>query len=208
VLYKHQLVRNEKKKKAMDKQLEFLLGQTERYSTMLAENLVEPYKQGQNTPSKPLLTIESKSDEERAEQIPPEINSSAGLESGSPELDEDYDLKSEDETEDDEDTIEEDEKHFTKRERQEELEALQNEVDLPVEELLRRYTSGRVSRETSPVKDENEDNLTSVSRVTSPVKDENQDNLASVGQDHGEDKNNLAASEETEGNPSVRRSVS
>ncbi|ANM64835.1 SNF2 domain-containing protein / helicase domain-containing protein [Arabidopsis thaliana] len=206
VLYKHQLVRNEKKKKAMDKQLEFLLGQTERYSTMLAENLVEPYKQGQNTPSKPLLTIESKSDEERAEQIPPEINSSAGLESGSPELDEDYDLKSEDETEDDEDTIEEDEKHFTKRERQEELEALQNEVDLPVEELLRRYTSGRVSRETSPVKDENEDNLTSVSRVTSPVKDENQDNLASVGQDHGEDKNNLAASEETEGNPSVRRS--
>jgi E1A-binding protein p400 len=30
VLYKHQLVRNEKKKKAMDKQLEFLLGQTER----------------------------------------------------------------------------------------------------------------------------------------------------------------------------------
>jgi E1A-binding protein p400 len=88
------------------------------------------------------------------------------------------------------------------------LEALQNEVDLPVEELLRRYTSGRVSRETSPVKDENEDNLTSVSRVTSPVKDENQDNLASVGQDHGEDKNNLAASEETEGNPSVRRSVS
>jgi E1A-binding protein p400 len=98
VLYKHQLVRNEKKKKAMDKQLEFLLGQTERYSTMLAENLVEPYKQGQNTPSKPLLTIESKSDEERAEQIPPEINSSAGLESGSPELDEDYDLKSEDET--------------------------------------------------------------------------------------------------------------
>lgn len=42
---------------------------------MLAENLVEPYKQGQNTPSKPLLAIESKSDEERAEQIPPEINS-------------------------------------------------------------------------------------------------------------------------------------
>ncbi|CAL9220576.1 unnamed protein product [Arabidopsis halleri] len=195
VLYKHQLVRNEKKKKAMDKQLEFLLGQTERYSTMLAENLVEPYKQGQNTPSKPLLAIESKSDEERAEQIPPEINPSAGLESGSPELDEDYDLKSEDETEDDEDTIEEDEKHFTKRERQDELEALQNEVDLPVEELLRRYTAGREFYFDPPV-----------SRETSPVKDENEDNLASVGQDHGEDKNNLTASEETEGNPSVRRS--
>lgn len=42
---------------------------------MLAENLVEPYKQGQNTPPKSLLAIQSKTDEERAEQIPPEINS-------------------------------------------------------------------------------------------------------------------------------------
>lgn len=40
VLYKHQAELDEKKKKALDKQLEFLLGQTERYSTMLAENLV------------------------------------------------------------------------------------------------------------------------------------------------------------------------
>ncbi|KAA8518825.1 hypothetical protein F0562_016401 [Nyssa sinensis] len=41
VLYKHQLELDEKRKKALDKQLEFLLGQTERYSTMLAENLVD-----------------------------------------------------------------------------------------------------------------------------------------------------------------------
>ncbi|XP_023642512.1 protein PHOTOPERIOD-INDEPENDENT EARLY FLOWERING 1 isoform X2 [Capsella rubella] len=186
VLYKHQLARNEKKKKAMDKQLEFLLGQTERYSTMLAENLVEPYKQGENASPKALLAIESKTDEERAEQRPPEINSC--LESGSPEIDEDYDLKSEDETEDDENTIEEDEKHFTKRERQEELEALRDEVDLPVEELLRRYTAGRVSQEISP---EN---------------DESGDKVAAVDQNHGEDMNNLTASEETEESPSVRRS--
>lgn len=32
VLYKHQLELDEKKKKALDKQLEFLLGQTERFS--------------------------------------------------------------------------------------------------------------------------------------------------------------------------------
>ena len=31
VLYKHQMVLDEKKKKALDKQLEFLLGQTERW---------------------------------------------------------------------------------------------------------------------------------------------------------------------------------
>ncbi|KAJ0612854.1 putative DNA helicase chromatin remodeler HSA family [Helianthus annuus] len=41
VLYKHRLELDQKKKKALDKQLEFLLGQTERYSTMLAENLVD-----------------------------------------------------------------------------------------------------------------------------------------------------------------------
>ena len=33
VLYKHQMELDEKKKKALDKQLEFLLGQTERYSS-------------------------------------------------------------------------------------------------------------------------------------------------------------------------------
>ncbi|XP_024015773.1 protein PHOTOPERIOD-INDEPENDENT EARLY FLOWERING 1 isoform X2 [Eutrema salsugineum] len=187
VLYKHQLVRNEKKKKAMDKQLEFLLGQTERYSTMLAENLVEPLKPGQNNSPNTLLAIQSKIDEERAEEIPSELN--ACLDPGTLDIDEDYDLKSEDESEDDEDTIEEDEKHFTKQERQEELDALQNEVDLPVEELLRRYTAGRVSRETSP------------------EEEENKANLASVGEEHIEaDENNLTASEEIEGSPSVRRS--
>ncbi|KAK8964092.1 DNA helicase INO80 [Platanthera guangdongensis] len=40
VLYKYQLESDERKRKALDKQLAFLLGQTERYSTMLAENLV------------------------------------------------------------------------------------------------------------------------------------------------------------------------
>ncbi|CAN8259575.1 unnamed protein product [Cochlearia groenlandica] len=189
VLYKHQLVRNEKKKKAMDKQLEFLLGQTERYSTMLAENLVEPYKRGQNDSPRKLPAIESKGDEERAEEIHSEMNPSADLESETLDIDEDYHLKSEDESEDDEDTLEEDEKQFTKQERQEELEALQNEVDLPVEELLRRYTGGRVSQETIPEKVDSEANL------------------VPVGEDCIEaDKNNLIASEETEGSPSVRRS--
>ncbi|KAL3680093.1 hypothetical protein R1sor_023049 [Riccia sorocarpa] len=41
VMYKHQLVLEERRKKALDKHLDFLLGQTERYSTMLAENLGE-----------------------------------------------------------------------------------------------------------------------------------------------------------------------
>lgn len=44
--------------------------------------------------------------------------------------------------EDDEHTIEEDEAVITKEEREEELAALQNEVDLPLEELLKRYAIG------------------------------------------------------------------
>ena len=42
---------------------------------------------------------------------------------------------------DDENTIDEDEALFTKEERQEELAALQNEVDLPLEELLKQYAT-------------------------------------------------------------------
>lgn len=41
--------------------------------------------------------------------------------------------------EDDEHTLEEDEALITEEERKEELAALQNEVDLPLEELLKRY---------------------------------------------------------------------
>lgn len=86
---------------------------------MLAENLVEPYKHGQNNSPKPILAIESKSDEEGAEETPSELNAcehhithlricllrcfnkypdivAAGLESGTLDVDEDYDLNSDD----------------------------------------------------------------------------------------------------------------
>ncbi|KAM7467771.1 hypothetical protein LguiB_015333 [Lonicera macranthoides] len=127
VMYKHQLELDEKKKKALDKQLEFLLGQTERYSTMLAENLVGP-------------NVESQSN--------------------IVDNDEDFDLQSEDESEDDEHTIEEDEALITKEERQEELAALHNEIDLPLEELLKRYAAEESGRESSPEKNADVDEPT------------------------------------------------
>ncbi|CAN4095126.1 unnamed protein product [Withania somnifera] len=114
VLYKHQLELDEKKKKALDKQLEFLLGQTERYSTMLAENLV-------SSPSTCKRTNSLSAPEALRIQY-------------------------------DEHTIEEDEAVITKEEREEELAALQNEVNLPLEELLKRYTVGEASRDCSPEK--------------------------------------------------------
>ncbi|KZV44967.1 protein PHOTOPERIOD-INDEPENDENT EARLY FLOWERING 1, partial [Dorcoceras hygrometricum] len=166
VAYKHQLELDEKKKKALDKQLEFLLGQTERYSTMLAENLVNS-----PTPCKPshICTAQEKPN------IPPrgddidktKSESDAGSQSNSPTLDEDYDVLSEDELVDDEHTIEEDEALITNEEREEELAALQSEIDLPLEEILKRYAAQEACREKSPEKINNAAGATDTSNLNS-----------------------------------------
>ncbi|KAL4560597.1 hypothetical protein LXL04_032750 [Taraxacum kok-saghyz] len=145
VLYKHRLELDQKKKKALDKQLEFLLGQTERYSTMLAENLVDSSsRQHVNLPPVPAIEYKDQSD----------VNGSAepNVESQSNILETDEDYKSEIEPEDDEHTLEEDEALITEDERREEIAALQNEMDLPLEELLSRYTAK--DEETTPGKTE------------------------------------------------------
>ncbi|KAL3637272.1 Pharynx and intestine in excess protein 1 [Castilleja foliolosa] len=155
VLYKHQLELDEKKKKALDKQLEFLLGQTERYSSMLAENLVDsptPLKSSNFCTIQAQPSIQEKEDAETDQRA---FKSDTGSQSDLPAADEDYDIQSGDEPEDDERTLEEDEALITKEERDEELAALQSEIDLPIEELLKRYASQEVSREKSSDKDDN-----------------------------------------------------
>ncbi|KAJ0503173.1 putative DNA helicase chromatin remodeling SNF2 family [Helianthus annuus] len=135
VQYKHRLELDQKKKKALDKQLDFLLGQTERYSTMLAENLVDSSsRQHVNASSvQELPAIEYKDQTDVNGCTEPHIESQSNI------IDTDEDYKSENEVEDDERTIEEDEALITEDERREELAALQNEADLPLEELLKRY---------------------------------------------------------------------
>ncbi|OWM78962.1 hypothetical protein CDL15_Pgr003133 [Punica granatum] len=148
VLYKHQMELDVKKKKALDKQLEFLLGQTERYSTMLAENLVDVRRplQQNNAPDSQMKISDKEADEVRLrEEV--ELEAEPLVETAD---DDDFDLQTEDESEDDEHTIEEDEALITAEERQEELEALQNEMDVPLEELLERYAVGKGSRQTHP----------------------------------------------------------
>lgn len=137
VLYKHRLELDQKKKKALDKQLEFLLGQTERYSTMLAENLVDssPHQHVQLSSvqeQRPAIEYKDQSDVNGCAE--PNVESQSNI------LETDEDYKAENEPEDDEHTLEEDEALITEDERREELTALQNEMDLPLEELLRRYT--------------------------------------------------------------------
>lgn len=147
VLYKHRLELDQKKKKALDKQLEFLLGQTERYSTMLAENLVDSsprqHVHVSSVQERPAIEYKDQSDANGCAE--PNVESQSNI------LETDEDYKSEIEPEDDEHTLEEDEALITEDERREEIAALQNEMDLPLEELLARYT---VKEESTPAKTE------------------------------------------------------
>ncbi|KAL6522407.1 Pharynx and intestine in excess protein 1 [Orobanche minor] len=155
VLYKHQLELDEKKKKALDKQLEFLLGQTERYSSMLAENLVNSPTPDKSSNLCTTLTQPGSHQKGGDETNQRAYESDSGFQSDIHAADEDYNLQCSHESEDDERTVEEDEALITKEEREEELAALQSEGDLPLEEILRRYTSEEVSREKSPDMDDN-----------------------------------------------------
>ncbi|XP_024982552.1 protein PHOTOPERIOD-INDEPENDENT EARLY FLOWERING 1 isoform X3 [Cynara cardunculus var. scolymus] len=159
VLYKHRLELDQKKKKALDKQLQFLLGQTERYSTMLAENLGDSsprqHVHSSLVQEQPAIQYEDHTDINGCAE--PNVESQSDI----LEIDEDY--KSEKEPEDDEHTIEEDEALITEDERREELEALHNEVDLPLEELLRRYAVGEDNTESTPGKTDGVAELTQAS---------------------------------------------
>ncbi|GAB2227484.1 hypothetical protein Drorol1_Dr00009306 [Drosera rotundifolia] len=147
VMYKHQLELDDKKKKAMDKQLEYLLGQTERYSTMLAENLLgapDPCEPTRQCTREEMLSAQ----QDKSSNIPHRESLPDGG-SGNAEIDDEYSIESEDEVEDDEHTIEADEALITQEERREELEALQYEIDLPLEELLKRFSSNEANGESS-----------------------------------------------------------
>ncbi|XP_057423280.1 protein PHOTOPERIOD-INDEPENDENT EARLY FLOWERING 1 isoform X3 [Lotus japonicus] len=146
VLYKHQMVLDEKKKKALDKQLEFLLGQTERYSTMLAENLVD-----------------STSADKPAEKNSAEHH--IDYQSDAPDHDEEYGVQSDDESEDDEQTLEEDEALITKEERQEELTALHDEMNLPIEELRKRYAGEKGELERPQISQEHSEDGAKIART-------------------------------------------
>ncbi|XP_061364443.1 protein PHOTOPERIOD-INDEPENDENT EARLY FLOWERING 1 isoform X2 [Gastrolobium bilobum] len=185
VLYKHQMELDEKKKKALDKQLEFLLGQTERYSTMLAENLVDTYKPAEKIPAEYDMSIQYKDVHGDFISEPKEANVDYQLDA--PENDEEYDVQSDDELEDDEQTLEEDEALITEGERQEELAALRDEMDLPIEELLKRYAGEKgesVTQESSP--EHSEDGGKIVRAGDGDVKEglasENGDDLLSISQ--------------------------
>ncbi|RVW81447.1 Protein PHOTOPERIOD-INDEPENDENT EARLY FLOWERING 1 [Vitis vinifera] len=106
--------------------------------------------------------------------------------------------------EDDEHTIEEDEALITEEERQEELEALHNEIDLPLEELLKRYAMKKVSSGSSQDKDEEEAEPTSVGDdhfggegqdLSDTCKIDKNSSLTVIGRRCGESNGSLSISE-------------
>ncbi|KAM7270265.1 hypothetical protein ACFE04_029479 [Oxalis oulophora] len=200
VLYKHQMELDEKKKKALDKQLEFLLGQTERYSTMLAENLGDSsYKPKQENPAQQQQVVGCEEEGNDTEN-PSDLNGE--LQPLTADIDEDYDVQSE-ESEDDEHTIEEDEALISKTERDEELEALHNEIDLPIEELLKRYTRERGSRESSPEKEHGANPDSGSRESSSPGNDD--DTKPSLVENHGNGLDLCASQTANTNNSIVRR---
>ncbi|XP_048425634.1 protein PHOTOPERIOD-INDEPENDENT EARLY FLOWERING 1-like isoform X2 [Pyrus x bretschneideri] len=94
VFYKHQMELDKKKRKALDK-LKFLLGQTERYSTMLAENLGDSYKPVQQYPTQDQPSIQCKEMDKNDTNKSTELNARerANIDAAA---DDDYDVQSDD----------------------------------------------------------------------------------------------------------------
>ncbi|MCO5555305.1 hypothetical protein L7F22_008850 [Adiantum nelumboides] len=231
ILYKHQMVLEGIKKKALDKHLDFLVGQTERYSTMLAEiwmdtpaeELQPPnWPEGMQVRSSNNHAVSNADGEDFSFKGRPQIHSNderpGGLRAaesqevmsntqnsdsngdshvhhqsndlkpvneearktasyfhsrkdashknegdstygkmGKKEEDQEFSPESMEDVEDDLTTLEADEALITEEERNEELLALEKEGSLPLEELLKMYSSRRGEEEEEEEEDEEEE---------------------------------------------------
>ena len=155
--HKQQVKVDMEKKKVLNKHLDFLVDQTEKYSTMIAQNLAAP------TPSA------AKEEESAAATAPKAADTSSGsgaaassskdapasdlevLEKGDTE----FSMNVDDEEVDDEETLDEAEKDENREDTKAEVDALQAEQDMPIEELLKKL--GYVHGEADDDEDEEED---------------------------------------------------
>ena len=119
----------EKRKKALDIHLNFIVDQTEKYSSWLAEGL-------NKNPSSELNEQQQPANEEPDTEESNDANETrkeTSLEKG----DDEFNLSQDEE--DFEDTIAEQEKVENDDENEQELEDLENEANIPIEKLLERY---------------------------------------------------------------------
>jgi E1A-binding protein p400 len=167
VLYKVRTEVEARKKEVMDKQLDFLLGQTQKYSTMLAERLkgegptaieaaAAAALEGPSSSRQPSVSLEpsagpSREAQQRGARQRPRraargASPASAAVSGTAEGEDSDEYRSgEDDDADNEATIEEEEAlvaaegRDVKKEEADELAGLDEEADLPLEDLLARY---------------------------------------------------------------------
>lgn len=148
-LHKQNAKLDEKKKAVMDRHLDFLVGQTERYTSMLAKDIQASTAAAENaakaaavqqTPGAKQEAADEAMEEARDGSIPADPNDAEFI----PVVDEN-------DEDDDEATLEEEEENAEDPE--EEVEALQTESDMPIQQLLSQY--GDLSE--MPSSDEDED---------------------------------------------------
>uniref|UniRef100_A0A8C5KIN7 Snf2-related CREBBP activator protein n=1 Tax=Jaculus jaculus TaxID=51337 RepID=A0A8C5KIN7_JACJA len=137
VQFKQQSRLEEKRKKALDLHLDFIVGQTEKYSDLLSQSLNQPLASSK-AGSSPCLGSSS------AASSPPLPASQLD--------DEDGDFQPQEEEEDDEETIEvEEQQEGNDAETQRrEIELLRHEGELPLEELLRSLPPQLLGEPSSP----------------------------------------------------------
>ncbi|XP_066579352.1 helicase SRCAP isoform X2 [Amia ocellicauda] len=166
VQFKQQSRLEEKRKKALDLQLDFIVGQTEKYSDLLSQSLSEAPPPGPLPPARPTPATRPTQEEE------------------------DGDFEPQCEEEDDEETIEvEEQQEGNDAETQRrEIELLRQEGELPLDELLQTLRA-QMHKEDSSSVDE-------ASRASSPALEEDEDEEFTADEDEGEDEEDTIAAQE------------
>ena len=149
--HKQQVQVDVEKKKMLGKHLDFLVDQTEKYSTMIAQDLAAPAVQ-----------VPSAVKRDEVKQTPARGSRTSG---GDDDMDAspaqepvdptDGDFAAGEEEEDDEETMEEAEKEMNKAEVEQEVGELTKEQDMPIAELLAKY--GIVKGEAADDDDDEEE---------------------------------------------------
>mmetsp|Transcript_20122 Transcript_20122/g.68432 ORF Transcript_20122/g.68432 Transcript_20122/m.68432 type:complete len:1613 (-) Transcript_20122:1629-6467(-) len=169
VLYKQQSAIDSRRQQAMDKHLNFLVGQTERYSNLLAKDL-------QRAPK---------------DAAPP---LSAEAQSGAEGDDDDY-VADEGEALDDDETLEAELREAELRgedEYEEEMAALRAEADIPIEQLMQQYSVQAGHEERAP------GGGARTSPETPPPQQSRLAQLLSAGGDDGAEEDYIAGASEEE----------
>jgi len=120
--YRVKIKLDAKRKEALDQHLNFIVDKTEKYSTLLAESLAE------NNSSMP-NSIPNSGAPSRSESVM----------SGEEEAENDMEYSPDADSDDDEETIEKEEKEIEDKANENEINELENEAEVPIEELLKKY---------------------------------------------------------------------